>query len=98
MPLDNTEMAAALAVPAGNVSKFHRIIITAQRITKRNAEGVATERVTETINLVHPDDPARHPPRSDWHDPINGFRALGQMFKGNPNYQNVTYTKTEAFI
>jgi len=100
MPLDNTNMAAALTTTP-DVSKFNRLLITYQRVTKRapsqtDENGTVTHGkpiawVSESVNLVHPDDAGRG-------KGTNGFRELGMMFKGNPDYINVVYKKYEAVV
>lgn len=72
----------------------HRLNISFSRVTSRNADGTPSTHVRESINLVHPDDDGQRKSKNG--KEINGFRELGAMFRGNPDYFDVVYDKLET--
>lgn len=68
-----------------------RLQISYSRVTARDAAGKPKAWVNECINLVHPDD-------NENSKGFNAFRELGMMFKGNPDYMNVTYLKQPSYV
>ncbi len=71
----------------------NRLIISFNRVTGRDAAGKVKSHVHETINLVHPEDNRGHDGQRSG---LNGFREIGMMLRGNPDYFDVNYQKLEA--
>ena len=83
-------------------AKHNRLLVTYRRVICKRPDGSYPDgtvphvdrecSVAESLNLVHPDDAREHDSRNRW----NAFRDLGDMFRGNPAYFDVNYTKYPA--
>jgi hypothetical protein len=74
----------------------NRLVISFSRVTSRDATGQPATHVRESISLVHPDDDGRA--KNKGGKATDGFREIGAMFRGNPDYFDVEYTKLEASV
>jgi hypothetical protein len=91
-----------------DVSNFHRLHISYRRVIKNRADGTVPDgtraedrecSLPEYFLFCHPDDESPDPgPRQRQASRYNVFREMGEMFRGNAQFFNVTYTTYDAVL